>query len=102
MSKQVTITLTDEQSRRINVLRKTTMANEAADTPKTEQEMLYTIIERGLTTVESQRRQYQMKKDVMKIWRKAQQDPDLAVKLGLGTRVTVGSTSEPEDESNID
>jgi hypothetical protein len=101
MSKQVTISISDDQAARIEKLRTTTMAGERAPLAKSVQEQIYACIEKGLYAIEYTRKQYVAKKIGAAIYKQAQKDPEMAERYGLGTRATVG-VAESTDDTNGD
>lgn len=62
MNAQITYTLINGQKERFETLRTTNMAGNRAEEEKTEQELMFQLINAGLTAIEQQRKQYQRAK----------------------------------------
>ena len=80
----LTCNLSSEMSARTEALRRE---------GQTVTELMEQIYNMGLSQLEYRRKKQselaQERKEAMKLFRKAQQDPELAVKLGLGKRVAL-------------
>jgi hypothetical protein len=63
----MTFTLTTDQILRMEALRKTTIAGNAQDDPKTPEQVVYQIIDTGLAALDQRRKQYSRQRQAMKI-----------------------------------
>ena len=64
------VVLTEEQALRIEELRMTTIAGNTNVEPKTEEQMIHSVVEYGIRAIESQRKQYQRQRAALRAFAK--------------------------------